>query len=284
MLIFAAGFGVFGWVVLMKLNLDLLKSNFYMSSTERFGYEWDKYSLIDKNYESQFKNWIYPLSEGDFKNKNILDAGCGMGRNSYWCLKWGADKITAFDFDQRSVKAARSNLKNFNNAEVIYKSIYNIDWHNEFDLVFSIGVIHHLKNPKVALKNLFNALKPCGSLLIWVYSYEGNEWIVKYVNPVRIYITSKLPLPLVHVLSYLFSIPLWVIVKIFKAPTDYLKQLANFKFWHIQSIVFDQLIPRVANYWSKQEVIELVDELNLTEIKIQQPPNKCGWVLIGKKL
>lgn len=255
-----------------------------MSSTERFGYEWDKYSLIDKNYESQFKNWIYPLSEGDFRNKNILDAGCGMGRNSYWCLKWGADKITAFDFDQRSVKAASSNLKNFKNAVVIYKSIYNIDWHNEFDLVFSIGVIHHLENPKVALKNLVNALKTGGSLLIWVYSYEGNEWIVKYVNPVRISITSKLPLPIVHILSYLFSIPLWLFVKIFNGPTEYFKQLAAFKFWHIQSIVFDQLIPKVANYWSKQEVIELVDGLNLAEIKIHQPPNKCGWVLIGKKL
>jgi len=251
-----------------------------MSSTERFGYEWNKYSFIDNNYEAQFKNWIYPLSPEVFKNKKVLDAGCGMGRNSFWVLKWGAKELIAFDFDMRSTEAAKKNLAIFNNVQVSFKSIYEINWQNEFDIVFCIGVIHHLKKPKEAIKNLIEALKPGGTLIVWVYSYEGNEWIVKYINPIRKNITSKLPVQLVHFLSYFFSVPLWLFVKIFKGPSEYFKQLSTFKFWHIHSIVFDQLIPEVANYWAKDEVEELFEGSDFDELKITRPPNNCGWTVI----
>lgn len=254
-----------------------------MASSERFGFEWNKYSAIDPLYESQLKNWVHPLSTDFFYGKSILDAGCGMGRNSYWMLQWGAQEVVAFDFDQRSVHAARKTLKEFSNATVEYNSIYDIDWSNKFDISFSIGVIHHLKDPKKALNNLVQSLKPGGTLLVWVYSYEGNEWIVRFVDPIRKSITSKLPLRVVHFLSYFCSIPLWLFVKIFKGPTGYLRQLSTFKFWHIHSIVFDQLIPEVANYWKKEEVENLFSNLNLSNYKVQSPPNGSGWVVVGIK-
>ena len=72
-----------------------------MASQERFGFEWKIYSSIEPNHEIQFKRWVYPLSEKDFFGKDVLDAGCGMGRNSYWPLKWGAKSVTAFDFDKK---------------------------------------------------------------------------------------------------------------------------------------------------------------------------------------
>lgn len=254
-----------------------------MSSEERFGFEWNKYSQIEPNYELQFKRWIYPLGPDDFKDKKVLDAGCGMGRNSYWVLKWGAKEVAAFDNDERSVNAAKNNLKEFLNAKVLFKSIYEIDWQNYFDLAFSIGVIHHLENPKSAIINLVKSLRDGGKLLLWVYSYEGNEWIVKLVSPVREKITSRLPVGLVYFLSYFCSIPLWIFIKIFKPSNAYLKQLTAFKFWHIHSIVFDQLIPQVANYWTRQEVEDLTANCGLKEIKIYRPENDCGWTIMGYK-
>jgi SAM-dependent methyltransferase len=255
-----------------------------MSSEERFGYEWDKYSQIDENYENQFKNWVFPLDTKDFQGKKVLDAGCGMGRNSYWSLKWGAENLTAFDFDKRSVNAAKNTLRSFSNTDVVYKNIYEIDWQNEFDLVFSIGVIHHLDKPKQALENLIRALKPGGILVLWLYSRVGYDWIIKYVNPIRKKITSRLPLSLVHLITYFFSVPLWLFLKIFKGPSSYLKQLSTFNFWHLHSIVFDQLIPEVANYWSREEVEDLLKDLNLKNIDIHQPPNGNGWTVIAKKI
>ena len=254
-----------------------------MGSEKRFGYEWNKYNAIDSNYELQFRKWINPLKSEDFKNKRVLDAGCGMGRNSYWSLKYGAKELVAFDFDERSVSVAKKTLSCFNNASVEFKSIYKILWQDEFDIVFCIGVIHHLENPKKAINNLIKAIKPGGKILIWVYGHKGNEWIVKLVSPVRKVITSKLPLWLIHFLSYFISIPLWLLVKIFKGPGLYLKQLSGFKLWHIHSIVFDQLIPKVANYWTKQEALNLFKDFsNLKNIEIYSVNNN-SWTISGEK-
>jgi SAM-dependent methyltransferase len=255
-----------------------------MSSQDRFGYEWDRYSRLSEDYEGQFRNWTNPLTPEDWKGKKVLDAGCGMGRNSYWPMKWGASAVTAFDFDERSVARAKQTLKEFPTATVIFKSIYDIDWKDEFDFAFSIGVIHHLKDPTLALKNMVTALRPGGKLLVWVYSYEGNEWIMKYVNPVRIHITSKLPPSFVHFIAYFCSVPLYFFVKLFRGPSAYLKQLSTFDLWHVHSIVFDQLIPDVANYWQREEVWALAEGLPLANIGVEAPPNNSGWILRATKM
>ncbi len=254
-----------------------------MSSHERFGYEWDKYSWVSERYEGQFRNWTAPIREEEWKGKSVLDAGCGMGRNSYWPMKWGAKRITAFDFDERSVARAKETLKEFQEAEVQYKSIYDIEWKDEFDVAFSIGVIHHLREPKRALERMVAALKPGGRLLIWVYGYEGNEWIVRYVDPVRINITSKLPLPFVHFLSYFASVPLYLYCRYGSPKSGYLRQLATFDHWHVHSIVFDQLIPDVANYWKKTEVEALAQGLPLRDVSVVAPPNGSGWIMTATK-
>ncbi len=115
------------------------------------------------------------------------------------------------------------------------------------------------------------------------FGYEGNEWIVKYVNPVRKYITSKLPVSLVHLLTYCVSIPLYLFLKLFPQKRPYLKQLKTFTFVHIHSIAFDQLIPEVANYWTKEEAQTLLANIpGITNVQIT-PVNGLSWTVIGEK-
>lgn len=255
-----------------------------MASEARFGYEWDTYSRILPGYERQFRNWTHPLQPDDWKDKRFMDAGCGMGRNSYWPLAWGASSAVAFDNDERSVQRAQDTLKEFPRAQVLRKSIYDIDWENEFDIAFSIGVIHHLEKPREALARMVRALKPGGTLHIWVYSYEGNEWIVRYVDPARIHITSKLPVSLVHMLTYLVSIPLYLYLKISGGRSPYYKQIAGFSFPHIHAMCFDQLIPTVAHYWKKDEVLSLAQGLPLTDVHVEPTPEGTGWIFRGVKV
>ena len=169
-----------------KSNFETGKSG----STERFGYEWDTYASIIPEYEEQFLKWT-GMQKKEFKGKKILDAGCGTGRNSYWPLTYGAKTITAFDYDPRTVDVAKKNLSSFKNAQVRWGSIYNIPEKGVFDLAFSIGVVHHLADPRKAIAELAKATKKGGKVLIWVYGYEGNEWIVKFINPLRRYFLSQ---------------------------------------------------------------------------------------------
>jgi SAM-dependent methyltransferase len=252
-----------------------------LGSPDRFGYEWNKYSKIIPDYEAQFLKWVFPLTRKDFKNKKVLDAGCGIGRNSFWPLKYGAKEVVSFDYDPKTVAVAKKNLGGFKNSKVLFDSIYNIKYKNKFDISFSIGVIHHLENPREAIKNLTIATKKGGRVLIWVYGYEGNEWIVSYVNPIR-KITSKLPVFFTHVLSYLCSIPLYFYLKLFKQSAPYLKQLAGFRFWHVHSIVFDQLIPKIANYWKESEAKALFENQGFKNVKTFHVNNN-SWTVVGIK-
>jgi len=255
-----------------------------MASEDRFGYEWKKYSTILPDYEVQFQNWISPLKPEDLKNREILDAGCGMGRNSYFALKYGAKYVMGIDNDERSVSVAKENLTEFENATINLKSIYDLNYMKEFDIVFSIGVIHHLKYPERAINKLVKSLRPGGIILIWVYSYEGNEWIDSFISPIRKVITSKIPISLLHYITYMFSIPLFIFLKLFNSNNLYYKQITKFTFGHLHSIIFDQLLPEIANYWTKEEAYCLLKHIDLKDASIHRPSNGMGWTVIGKKI
>src|SRR5262249_16208892 len=116
-------------------------------SPERFGYEWHVYSQLRPEYEEQFRRWTAHLAPQDWKGRTFLDVGCGMGRNSFWPMTYGAAGGVAVDVDQRSLQAARQNLSAYPSVTVCEKSAYELGCQNTFDIVFSIGVIHHLEFP-----------------------------------------------------------------------------------------------------------------------------------------
>jgi hypothetical protein len=60
------------------------------------------YAEILPEYEEQFRRWTVHLALGDWRGKSFLDVGCGMGRNSYWPMTYGASGGCAADLDERS--------------------------------------------------------------------------------------------------------------------------------------------------------------------------------------
>lgn len=251
-------------------------------SPSRFGYEWNHYDDLVPVYEEQFKRWTINLKSEDWKDKRFLDVGCGMGRNSYWPFKYGASSGVSIDLDDNSLESARNTLRNIENIEIRKLSVYEIDYVDEFDIVFSIGVIHHLSDPEKALASMVKATKNGGQVLIWVYGLENNEWIVNVFNPFRKLIFKNLPIGLVHFLSLFPSIILWLLLRFFPLKIEYYKLLRTFTFKHLRSIVFDQMLPNIANYWSKEEVIDLMSKSGLKNINAIWV-NEMSWSVIGTK-
>src|SRR5215813_870251 len=102
-------------------------------SPDRFGYEWAAYAEILPEHEEQFRRWTAPLSPQDWVGKDFLDVGCGMGRNSYWPLQYGAAGGTAVDIGERSLASARRNLKSFPRMQVLHASVYDLPFEDRFD-------------------------------------------------------------------------------------------------------------------------------------------------------
>jgi SAM-dependent methyltransferase len=265
------------------LSSELEQRQDQRGSPDRFGYSWDRFNELTPEQERQFQLWTVHLSpEHDWKNKTFLDAGCGAGRNSYWAMSYGARACLSIDLDDRSLAAARRNLSSFPSAEVRKCSIYDIPIDNDFDIAFSIGVVHHLQNPELAVRQLAAAVKPGGLVLIWVYGYENLEFYVNVLNPVRKVLFSWMPLGLLRWVAYLPAAVLWCMVRLGITPLAYLKLLKRFSLRHIHHICFDQMLPKIANYWRKDEAIALLEQAGLKNIRAE-PVNDVSWSVIGTK-
>jgi len=253
-------------------------------SPERFGYEWGKYCEILPIYQEQFDRWTSPLiKKSEWKEKKFIDVGCGIGRNSFWPLIYGASEALCIDVDNRTLECAKTNLKKFKSVNIVNRSAYQINESDRFDIAFSIGVVHHLEDPKLALSNMVKSVRIGGSVLIWVYGYENNEWIVKYFNPLRNMLFSRLPISVVHFLSIFPTLFLYIYIRLTKGKTEYINLIRKFSFSHLRSIVFDQMLPKIANYYKEEEVKFLMESVGLVDIKTNWV-NEMSWAIIGKKV
>jgi SAM-dependent methyltransferase len=251
-------------------------------SPDRFGYEWHNYSELRPEYEEQFRRWTVHLTPADWRGLTFLDVGCGMGRNSYWPMTYGAAGGLAIDVDDRSLAAARQTLARFPSVRVEKRSAYEIGCRNEFDVVFSIGVIHHLQNPEQALAGMVRAARPGGRILIWVYGLENNQWIVSFADPLRKALFSRLPVGLVHHLAIYPTAILWLLLRMGFGRISYFRLLRGFSFRHLRSIVFDQMLPKIAHYWPRATVERMMLDQGLLDVQLTWV-NEISWCAIGTK-
>jgi 2-polyprenyl-3-methyl-5-hydroxy-6-metoxy-1,4-benzoquinol methylase len=107
--------------------------------------------------------------------KRVLEVGCGMGLHTELMARAGA-QVTAVDISPRSVAATRARLalKDIA-ADVRELDAETLDACDEFDFIWSWGVIHHSSRTGRVLRNLYNALRPGGELRFMVYSLDGMQ-------------------------------------------------------------------------------------------------------------
>ncbi len=234
----------------------------HMGSPDRFGYAWERYEGVIPETRGQLERWLGSTGLLSFKNKRVLDVGCGMGRNPYWYLEAGAAHVTAIDFDDRSLAAARNNLERFPNARVDKLSVYDLDpaVHGRFDRVTCIGVLHHLAEPERALAAMWKCVAPGGDLVLWCYAKPGNRLMIPIIQTLR-FIGSRAPLSLTHRAAQGIAAATWPVFRTFPFRTDYYRSLKNLSYKNYQAIVLDQILPRISHYWTQKDMERLTSAL-----------------------
>ena len=262
-------------------------------TAEAFGYEWTNYSELAQRYRQQYLDWIQPITPEFFKDKLILEGGCGKGRHSALAAEFGARGIVAMDLSE-AVEAAFANTRHMPNVHVVQANLNHPPVKAVFDYAFSIGVLHHLPDPERGFHALVSKLKVGGAISAWVYGREGNGWIVHVVTPVREHVTSHLPLGLLDAMSGLLTVPLFLATRLLYRPTrntvmaktlpygPYLSYISDFPFREQRSIVFDHLVAPVAFYIRRDEFAGWFDRAGLTNVTIQHH-NANSWRGFGQK-
>lgn len=264
-------------------------------TAKNFGYSWKTFShSLPEIYEKQFLDWIHPITKDFFKDKTILDAGCGKGRHLLCAGQFGAKQVIGVDLSEAAYLAAKT-TEHLNHVQVIRGDLYHLPLKAEFDYIYSIGVLHHLPDPKKGFLSLVQKLKPGGTISAWVYGKENNDWITNYLNPLRKNVFSQIPFPLLRGISAGMAGTLYSGLKALYSParenpalkkrlpySDYLCYISPFPYKEISSIVFDHLVAPIAFYISKEEFESWFQEAGLVNVTIQWH-NQNSWKGSGEK-
>ena len=113
----------------------------------------------------------------------ILIAGCGTGQHSIGTAsRFSSCQVTAVDLSLASLAYAQRKTTELGitNLEYLQADILKLDQlDQEFDIIESAGVLHHMDKPMAGWKVLTDLLKPGGLMKIGLYSELARHHIVE---------------------------------------------------------------------------------------------------------
>ncbi len=114
---------------------------------------------------AEFQRW---------NGKKVLEIGCGIGTDTINFARAGAT-VTAVDLSTESINVAKQRAEVFGFSDKI--TFYNTNTEElsktvpveQYDLIYSFGVLHHTPHPDVALAELRKYTKPGTELKLMMY-------------------------------------------------------------------------------------------------------------------
>ena len=117
-----------------------------------------------------------------FNKPNVLIAGCGTGIHTISANRYKNANILGVDLSLKSLSYAKRKIEelNYTNIDFLHADILQLKMLNKkFDIIESVGTLHHMKNPVQGLKILIDILEPHGFLKIGLYSKIARQNIFK---------------------------------------------------------------------------------------------------------
>lgn len=117
----------------------------------------------------------------DFKDKRVLDLGCGFGWHCMWAQQHGAKKVVGVDISQKMLAKARE-MDSTSSIEYMELPIEDIDFPDaSFDIVISSLAFHYIASFEAIAKKINRVLAPNGAFIFSVEhpiftAYGNQQW------------------------------------------------------------------------------------------------------------
>jgi SAM-dependent methyltransferase len=227
-------------------------------TADAFASSWNNLPQGSVYTEAQAADWFAPLAPRDFAGTRVLELGCGNASLMLHVLRWRPQWLDGIDLGA-AVESAERNLaaSGFANWSVRREDLTGFDGGGH-DVVYSIGVLHHLADPRAGFESVVRNTRPGGRFHCWVYAREGNAVVIALVDPLR-RLASRLPWWLVkYAIATPLALPFFAYAKLIAAAPRwrwlerlplhaYSLWIAPREFAFFRHVAFDQLVsPRTA--------------------------------------
>lgn len=129
-----------------------------------------------------------PLSRLLFRGTSVLDVGCGAGWFGNSAAYHYEASVTAIDFNEVAVARARE-VSRALGVVVDFQTADLFQFHRpaKFDIVVSLGVLHHTNDCHAALRRLCSCyVKPGGHLFVGLYHSHGRRPFLDYFSQLKL--------------------------------------------------------------------------------------------------
>lgn len=253
-----------------------------------FGEQWTTYTQNEGYYGSLelFKDIVEPLLPIDqLRGLSAADIGSGSGRIVNMLIEAGVARVYAIE-PSDAVEVLKQNTARHSDRVEVLKLRGDQLPALGLDLVISIGVVHHIPDPDPVMNAAFSALRPGGRILLWLYGREGNELYLSIFEPLRA-VTRRLPhfilVPVAHALNFAAGLYIWF-ARIMRLPMRHyaLNIFGRFDRRARFLVVYDQLNPNYAKYYTRSQAIELLSRAGFTDVQAFHR-HGYSWTLLGTR-
>jgi len=190
----------------------VIGEEFVRETQKSFGAQWRKraegryedetlFGLTRQEEQTLFFSSV-GIAPDDLKGKTVLDGGCGSGRLTRRLAAY-AGEVVGLDVAPTVDYVARAGA-GLRNLHVVQGSLLEIPLADgAFDVVWSMGVIHHTGDTPRAFANLVRIVKPGGKMYVWVYSSRKLSLYKVIRDAMRI--SYKLPEDVLFYLCYMMA-------------------------------------------------------------------------------
>jgi SAM-dependent methyltransferase len=235
-----------------------------------FAASWNNVGRGSVYTRAQFLDWMAPVDPASLRGKAVLEMGFGNGSLLAHMGDYGPARLAGIELGD-TIEQTRENLAHLPAGMLeLHQGDLTTANLGEFDLVYCIGVLHHLQNPRAGFDAVIRNTRPGGLFHCWVYAEEGNAVVIRVVDPIRRF-ASRLPWwATKYGVALPLAIPYFVYAKAVRrlaaagGPATHLVShlpLAEYSQWIAQRpfpffhhVAFDQLVTPQTVYLRREEV------------------------------
>jgi SAM-dependent methyltransferase len=152
-------------------------------ATPEYFAAFDRLREADECEPYAFSNRIHGYEAA--AGKRVLDIGCGNGYVLWHYARHGAH-VHGVDITETALALSRRRFElGGGKAEFRLTDGNRLPYpDNHFDIVCSMGVLHHVEDPRAMLAEARRVLRPGGRLILMLY--HRNSWKYRVVLPLRL--------------------------------------------------------------------------------------------------